>query len=95
MAKAKKSRKVVGFAYMFIGCTLMYTLFSSAMTVFQRQKDIDKLRIQQETLKKEMDTLQNEIELLNNEDYIARYARENYVFTRDGEQVAIIPSDKK
>ena len=35
--------------------------------------------------------LENEISLLNDDDYVARYARENYVFTREGEQVAIIP----
>ena len=36
----------------------------------------------------------NEIELLNDDDYVARYARENYVFTREGEQVSIIPEVK-
>ncbi|WRK53438.1 hypothetical protein SD457_26010 [Coprobacillaceae bacterium CR2/5/TPMF4] len=28
---------------------------------------------------------------MNDEDYVARYARENYIFSRDGEQVSIIP----
>ena len=31
------------------------------------------------------------MELLNDDDYVTRYARENYVFTREGEQVAILP----
>ena len=35
--------------------------------------------------------LENEVELLNDDDYVTRYARENYVFTRDGEQVVILP----
>ena len=41
-----------------------------------------------EELKKE---LENEVDLLNDDDYVTRYARENYVFTRDGEQVVILP----
>ena len=35
--------------------------------------------------------LQNEVSLLNDDDYVTRYARENYVFTKDGEQVVILP----
>ena len=42
-------------------------------------------------VEKEKKALENEISLLNDDDYVARYARENYVFTREGEQVAIIP----
>ena len=78
MAKRKVYKTVKGFAYMIIGCGLMLTLFNSAITVFQRQDEIA-------VLEKE------KISLLNDDDYVARYARENYVFTREGEQVAIIP----
>ena len=42
-------------------------------------------------VKKEKKDLQNEVSLLNDDDYVTRYARENYVFTRDGEQVVILP----
>lgn len=44
-----------------------------------------------ESSRKRKKALENEISLLNDDDYVARYARENYVFTREGEQVAIIP----
>ena len=84
MAKRKVYKTVKGFAYMIIGCGLMLTLFNSAITVFQRQDEIA-------VLEKEKKAVENEISLLNDDDYVARYARENYVFTREGEQVAIIP----
>ena len=42
-------------------------------------------------VKKEKKDLQNEVSLLNDDDYVTRYARENYVFTKDGEQVVILP----
>lgn len=76
---------------MIIGCALMIVLFSSTMNVLQRQDEIAVLEKQKKAVEKEKAELQNEVELLNDEDYVARYARENYVFSRDGEQVSIIP----
>ena len=49
------------------------------------------LEKEKKAVEKEKKALENEISLLNDDDYVARYARENYVFTREGEQVAIIP----
>ena len=85
MANKRKVFKLIkGFSFMIIGCALMIVLFSSAMNVLQRQDEIA-------VLEKQKAELQNEVELLNDEDYVARYARENYIFSRDGEQVSIIP----
>ena len=52
---------------------------------------MDKETSEIKAVEKEKKALENEISLLNDDDYVARYARENYVFTREGEQVAIIP----
>ena len=57
----------------------------------RRQDEIAVLEKQKKAVEKEKAELQNEVELLNDEDYVARYARENYIFSRDGEQVSIIP----
>ena len=82
MAKRKVYKTVKG---------LMLTLFNIAITVFQRQDEIAVLEKEKKAAEKEKKALENEISLLNDDDYVARYARENYVFTREGEQVAIIP----
>ena len=92
MANKRKVFKLIkGFSFMIIGCDLMIVLFSSAMNVLQRQDEIAVLEKQKKAVEKEKAELQNEVELLNDEDYVARYARENYIFSRDGEQVSIIP----
>lgn len=92
MANKRKVFKLIkGFSFMIIGCALMIVLFSSAMNVLQRQDEIEVLEKQKKAVEKEKAELQNEVELLNDEDYVARYARENYIFSRDGEQVSIIP----
>lgn len=88
----KQYRALLGFVYFGVGVFLVYSLFSNAMLVFLQKRDIVGLENQKEILLEEKEQLENEIELLNDEDYVTRYARENYVFTRDGEQVSIIPS---
>lgn len=80
---------------MIIGCGLLLGLFNSAMTVYQHQNKIAVLEKQKKEIIKEKTKLEKEINLLNDEDYVARYARENYVFTREGEEVSIIPGVKK
>ena len=64
------------------------------VTVYQHQDEIAILKKEKAAVTKEKKALENEIDLLNDEDYVTRYARENYVFTRDGEQVSIIPGVK-
>ncbi len=91
MAKKTKKRGLMGFVYMFTGIAIIvYTLSSGLhLTVLKDQKDA--LTMQRDQLLQEQAVLQNEVSLLNDDDYVTRYARENYVFTREGEQVAIIP----
>lgn len=79
---------------MIIGCGLLLTLFNSMIMVYQHQDEVAVLKKQKTAVVKEKKALENEIDLLNDEDYVARYARENYVFTREGEQVSIIPGVK-
>lgn len=91
MAKSRIKKTIKPMIYIMVGCALMWVLFSSAMATFSRQDDIAKLKEEVKTVKKEKKELENQVELLNDDDYVTRYARENYVFTREGEQVAILP----
>ena len=87
MTKKRLKKVYKPMAYLFIGCFLI----SQAMSVFSRTAEIDKLEKEVAIVKKEKKDLQNEVSLLNDDDYVTRYARENYVFTKDGEQVVILP----
>jgi cell division protein FtsB len=90
--KSRRTRLFLGLGYIIAGVFLIYTLFSSAMGVYQQKEDINVLELQKKELTQEKEELEHENELLNDDDYVTRYAREKYVFTRDGEKVAIIPS---
>lgn len=90
--RRRRTQLLLGVSYIITGVFLVYTLFSNAVSVYQQKRDIAELESQKEVLLKEKGKLEEEIELLNDEDYVTRYARENYVFTREGEHIAIIPS---
>lgn len=91
MAKSKIRKTVKPMIFMVVGCAMMWILFSSAMTTFSRQEDIARLEKEVEAIQAEKAALENQVELLNDDDYVTRYARENYVFTREGEKVVILP----
>lgn len=91
MAKERLKKTIRPIMYMVTSCILMCILFTSAMNIVSRKQDIAQLKNEVAAVKKEKESLENEVDLLNDDDYVTRYARENYVFTRDGEQVAILP----
>lgn len=91
MAKNRIRKTVKPMIFMLAGCAMMWILFSSAMTTFSRQEDIARLEKEVKAIEQEKAALENQVELLNDDDYVTRYARENYVFTREGEKVVILP----
>lgn len=91
MAKSRIKKTIRPMIYILVGCAMMWILFSSAMDTFSRQDDIAQLDKEVKSVRKEKKELEKQVELLNDDDYVTRYARENYVFTREGEQVAILP----
>lgn len=75
-----------------------YLLFTAVTTTYQ----IYKLKNEQKNLNKELvslkansENLKNEITKLQDKDYVARYARENYLYTKDGEYVIKLDKNKK
>ena len=95
MSKKRLRKTYKPTAYILIGCFLMYILLSQAMAAFSRQDDIKKLENEVAAVKKEKKELENEVELLNDDDYVARYARDHYIFSKDGEEVVKLPDSKK
>lgn len=55
--------------------------------IYSLKKEEKNLIERLETLKDEEDNLQTDIEKFQNPDYLARYARENYHYSKDGELV--------
>lgn len=72
---------------LFLLITTIITLsrtFSLSQHVTQKQKQYDILQLEKKSLQESVKNLQNS-------DYVARYARDNYAYTREGEEVVKIP----
>ena len=93
----KKRRKpILGFICIFLSFGMLYVLLNTSMQTLSKKEEIAQLEKRKAAIEKEKKDLENEVDLLNDDGYVTRYARENYIFTKDGEQVAILPDiDKK
>lgn len=67
-----------------------YFLFSLVYEVYQiydLKHQMKELNAEYKELKKEAEELEIEIEELNDPEYLAKYARENYSYSKDGEYI--------
>ena len=97
MAKKKGPgyRRFIGFIYLGISAILIYTLGMNAYRVFGQKKETAHLESKKAELLKEKKDLSEQVKLLNDDDYVARYARDHYIFSKDGEEVVKLPDSKK
>lgn len=97
MAKKKEPRykKFLGFIYLGLSAILIYTLGINAFRVYEQRNELIALENRKSELAEEKKKLSQEVELLNDDDYVARYARDNYIFSKDGEEVVKLPDAKK
>ena len=81
--------------YLGISAILIYTLGMNAYRVFGQKKEMAHLESKKAELLKEKKDLSEQVKLLNDDDYVARYARDHYIFSKDGEEVVKLPDSKK
>lgn len=94
MTKKKKkiSKRKVRFLFafiVFVGITsvLGYNLFSNILNI--RDMEIQKRELNDKiaSLQEEKKTLESDIKKLENSDYIAKYVREKYFYSKEGELI--------
>lgn len=94
---AKKKRKmgnIYGIVFIVISVFLIYTLIAKVQHIQAEQATYQKLVVQKKELKKEKEKLAKEVDSLNDSDYVVRYARSHYIFSKNGEEVIILPENK-
>lgn len=93
----KKRRKYTGktkgrmfIIFIFFGAvisTLGYTLFNNLHQINILIIEKRELMDEKEELKDKQESLESDIERLSDSEYIARYAREKYFYSKDGELI--------
>lgn len=73
---------------------LISTVFSDWLQIIENKEQTTKLSNKYVLLKEEAASLNSEVIKLQDPEYIARYAREKYLYTKDGEKILKIIDGK-
>ena len=76
---------------------LMITIFASVgsywVQIIEKYQEKDNLKEEIIVLKEKEEELKVNVERLKDPDYVARYAREKYMYSKDGEIILRLPED--
>lgn len=97
MAAKKRGKlnkgKIVGCVLIFLSCLMGLSLVGRVYSLYQRSVDLAAAQQELAELEEECARIQEDLDLLDDENYITRYARKNWVFTKEGETVIPLPED--
>ena len=71
----------------FITVSLGYNLFNNIMTISNMNKEKLSLLKEKKEIEKEKEVLETDINKLEDPDYIAKYVREKYFYSKEGELI--------
>ncbi len=94
--KASKHRLLFfGTLSIFIIIYFLFSVTYYTMDIYKLQKEEKELKNTLNSLKYDEKGLKTEIEKLKDPDYLARYARENYLYSKNGEIVIKLQKEEK
>lgn len=73
--------------------SLSYSFFSNVSKIIKIKNEKVALKEKLVDLKDEEDKLNSDIKKLKDPEYVARYAREKYMYSKDGELIIRLPDD--
>ena len=93
--KAKRRLAIFGPICFFVIGYCVFTLVTTTINLYNLRREEKELNEQLTNLKSDAKSLKTEINKLQDKEYIARYARENYLYTKNGEYVIKLDDDGK
>ena len=94
MKKNVKRLLVFGVFSVFIITFVFVSVYKVINQIFEKYKEADELEQRIAALTLEEEELNNEINRLQDKDYLARYAREKYFYSKNGELIIRIPTEE-
>ena len=99
MAKKRKKKKLgpilllcVSFAVIIFSTLTIFRYWTMIYSKYQEKGELQK---ELASLKDKEEELESDVNKLQDSDYIARYAREKYYYSKDGELILKIPDDEE
>ena len=93
MKKNIKRLLVFGVFSMAIISFVLVSVYKVINQIVEKYQEADELEKRIATLTEEEEDLNNEINRLQDKDYLARYAREKYFYSKNGELIIRIPTE--
>ena len=93
MKKTVKRVLVFGFFSITIILIVIFSVVSVVNQIVDKYKEANLLEKKMAALSEKEEDLNNEILKLQDKDYLARYAREKYFYSKNGELIIRIPTD--
>ena len=93
----KAKRRITILTVLLIGLIvgLGASFFSNFATILENKKEVAKLSTEYDELLEKEFSLKSEVTKLQDPDYVARYAREKYLYSKNGEIIIRIPDKEK
>ena len=91
--KSKRRLAVFGTISLFVIGYFIFNLCYYSYRIMVLEKSKTDLKSELSSLQKKEETLNGDIQKLKDPEYIAKYARENYMYSKDGEYIIKIESD--
>ena len=79
------------FIFVLVLSTLGYNLIINISSIYSMKEQKRELEERIESLKEEEKVLESDIQKLEDPSYVARYAREKYLYSKDGEIIIRMP----
>ena len=91
----KKARRMATFISVVLITIIGITISKVVLEIVDKYKEKNTLENQLVSLQEKEEELENDVNKLKDPEYLARYAREKYFYSKDGELIIRIPEDKK
>lgn len=85
MARKRKKKFMSAFIFIFLLSVFLYSMTIQTLHYVNKKKEESKLRTELKKLKYEEVVLKKDITKMKSSDYIAKYAREKYFFSKPNE----------
>ncbi len=93
MKKNVKRLLVFGLFSVAVICFVFVSVYKVINQIMEKYQEADELEKRIAALTLEEEELTNEITKLQDKDYLARYAREKYFYSKNGELIIRIPTE--
>lgn len=93
MKRKQIKRKIVlvTLVFLLVGGILLKSIVQTSIQIYSKNKEKKEFTLMLEELKEKEEELNSTVIKLKNPDYVARYAREKYLYSKDGEIIIRIP----